>query len=97
MGCFGLVWFDALHPGKHFFSHVGMEPLLPGITSTFGGKYVLLKDRTRRPESGLNHRPLDPESEILNTRPPGPPMLVGCKTLIQQMISSFPKDGNSAT
>ena len=39
----GLVClFDAFRPGKQFFSHVGMEPLLPGsITSTFlGDKYV---------------------------------------------------------
>ena len=33
---FFLVWFDALCPGKQFFSHVGTEPTLPsGITSTF--------------------------------------------------------------
>ena len=43
-----------------------------GITSTFGGKYVLLRDTTRRPESGSNPRPLDPESEVLTTRPARP-------------------------
>ena len=53
---FGL--FDALHPGKQFFSHFGTEPPLPGYYQYFffffggggGGKYVLLKDTTRRPE-----------------------------------------------
>ena len=39
-----------------------------------GGKYVLLKDTTRRPEWGSNLRPLDPESEVLTTRPPRPRM-----------------------
>ena len=51
-----------------------------GITSTFclggGGKYVLLKDTTRRPEWGSNPRPLDPESEVLTTRPPRPRLLL---------------------
>ena len=34
---FGLVWFDAKHPGKQFFSHVGMEPPLPGYYQYFFG------------------------------------------------------------
>ena len=38
-----LVWFDALLPSKQFFSDVGG-----------GGKYVLLKGTTRRPEWGSN-------------------------------------------
>ena len=55
------------------FSYVGTEPPLPGYYRYFfGGKYVLLKDTTRRPELGSNPRPLDPESELLNTRPPRP-------------------------
>ena len=37
-----------------------------------GCQYVLLKDTTRRPEWGSNPRPLDPESKVLNTRPPRP-------------------------
>ena len=56
-----------------YFSHVGTEPPLPGYYQFFlGGKYVLLKDITRRPEWGWNPRPLDPESEVLTTRPPRP-------------------------
>ena len=43
-----------------------------GITSTFAGKYVLLKDTTRRPELGSNPLPLDPKSEVLTTRSPRP-------------------------
>ena len=45
------------------------------ITSTFlwgVGKCVLLKDTSRRPEWVSNPRPLDPESEVLTTRPPRP-------------------------
>ena len=74
-----LVCFDAYRPGKQFFSHVGTEPALPGYYQYFfffwggGGKYVLLKDTTRQPEWGSNPRPLDPESEVLTTRPPRPP------------------------
>ena len=46
-------------PVNNFFSHVGMEPPLAGYYQYFfffwgggggmGGKYVLLKDTTRRP------------------------------------------------
>ena len=45
------------------------------IASTLGGggKYVLLKNTTRRPEWGSNPRPLDPESKVLTTRPSPPP------------------------
>ena len=95
----GMFWFGLMLniPGNNFSVMLGRSHCFLGITSNFEGKYVLLKDRTRRPESGSNHRPLDPESEVLTTRPPGPLMLVGCKTLIQQMSSSFPKGGNSAT
>ena len=46
-------------PVNIFFSHVGTEPPLPGYYQYFfggrgGGKYVLLKDTTRRPEWGSN-------------------------------------------
>ena len=34
---FGLVWFDTYCPGKQFFSHVGMEPSLPGYYQYFWG------------------------------------------------------------
>ena len=55
------------------FSVIGMEPPLPGYYQYFlGGKYVLLKDTTLRPEWGSNPRPLDPKSEVLTTRPPRP-------------------------
>ena len=36
------------------------------------GKYVLLKDTTRRLEWGSNPRLLDPESEVLTSTPPRP-------------------------
>ena len=74
---FGL--FEALRPGKQFFSHVGTEPPLPGYYQYFFGgggmgvgKYTLLKDTTWRLKWGSNPRPLDPESEVLTTRPPRP-------------------------
>ena len=58
---------------------LGRSHCFLGITSTFffffwggGGKYVLLKDTTRQPEWGSNPRPLDPESEVLITRPTRP-------------------------
>ena len=94
-----LVWFGLMLniPVNNFSVMLGQSHRFLGITSSFGGKYVLLKDRTQGPEWGSNHQPLDPESEVLTTRPPGPPTLVGCKTLIQQMSSSFPKGSNSAT
>ena len=45
------VWVEALRPSQQFFSHVGMEPPLPGHYQYFsGGKCLLLKDTTRRPE-----------------------------------------------
>ena len=77
-------WFGLMLnvPVNNFFSHVGTEPPLPVYYQYFfffffffgggGGKYVLLKDTTRRPEWGSNPRPLDPESEVLTTRPPRP-------------------------
>ena len=46
-----LVWVEALRPSQQFFSHVGTEPPLPGYYQYFlGGKFILLKDTTRRPE-----------------------------------------------
>ena len=45
------VWVEALRPSQQFFSHVGMEPPLLGYYQYFlGGKCILLKDTTRRPE-----------------------------------------------
>ena len=81
----GSVWFGLMLniPFNNFSVMLGQSHRFLGITSTFGGKYVLLKDTTQRPEWGLNYQPLDPESEVLTIRPPGPPTLVGCKTLIQ--------------
>ena len=32
---FGLVWFDAKHPGKQFFNHVWTEPSLPVYNQYF--------------------------------------------------------------
>ena len=50
-----LVWFDALRLGKQFLI---FQSCWDGATASwvilvlFGGKYVLLKDTTRRPEWG---------------------------------------------
>ena len=45
------VWVEALRLSQLFFSHVGTEPPLPGYHQYFwGGKCILLKDTTRRPE-----------------------------------------------
>ena len=98
-GMFDLIWFGLMLniPVNNYSVMLGKSHHFLGITSIFGGKYVLLKDRTRQPECGSNPGPLDPQSEVLTTRRPGPPTSVGCKTLIrQQMSSSFPKGGNSA-
>ena len=60
------VWVEALSPSQQFFSHVRTEPLLPGYYQYFfGGKCILLKDTTRRPELGSNPRTLAPESDAL--------------------------------
>ena len=59
-------------PVNNFSVMLGRSHRFLGITSTFWGKYVLLKDTTRRPEWGSNPRPLDSESEVLTTRPPRP-------------------------
>ena len=61
-------------PINKFSVMLGWIHCFLGITSTFGGggKYVLLKDTTWRPELGSYPRPLDPESEVLTTRPPCP-------------------------
>ena len=50
---FGLVfvWVEALRPSQQLFSHVRTEPPLPGYYQyCLGGKCILLKDTTRRPE-----------------------------------------------
>ena len=57
-------------PVNNFSVMLGRSHRFLGITSTFGGKYAFLKDTTRRLEWGSNPRPLDPESEVLTTRPP---------------------------
>ena len=45
------VWVEALPPSQQFFSHVETEPPLPGYYQYFlGGKCILLKDTTRRPD-----------------------------------------------
>ena len=72
-------------PVNNFSVMLGRIHRFLGITSTFlllffwgggggggGGYYVLLKDTTRRPEWGSNPRLLDPESEVLITRPRRP-------------------------
>ena len=59
-------------PLNNFSVRLGRSHRFHGITSTFGGKYILLKDTTRRAEWVSNPRPLDPESEVLTTRPPRP-------------------------
>ena len=68
--------FGLIYAGKQFISHIGTEPPLPGYYQYFGGggggKYVLLKDTTWLPEWGSNPRLLDPESEVITTRPPRP-------------------------
>ena len=53
-----LLWFGLvlmLNVSVNNFSvMLGRSHRFLGITSTFGGKYVLLKDTTRRPEWGSN-------------------------------------------
>ena len=68
---------------NNFSVMLGRSHRFLGITSTFvcvcggGGKYVSLKDTARRPEWGSNPPSLDPESEVLTTRPPRPLNLLG--------------------
>ena len=75
-----ISFFTLNVPVNNFSVMLGRSHRFLGITSTFflsrgegGGKYVLLKDTTRRPELGSNPIPLDPESEELTTRPPRAP------------------------
>ena len=51
---FGLVWFGLMLniPVNNFSVMLGRSHRFLGITSTFGGKYVLLKDTTRIDPSG---------------------------------------------
>ena len=73
---------EMLNGKNAFFNHVWTEPSLPVYNQYFffffffffggGGGYVLLKDTTRRLEWGSNPRLLNPESEVLTTRPPRP-------------------------
>ena len=51
---FGLVCLMLNIPVNNFSIMLGRSHRFLGITSTFGGKYVLLKDTTRRPEWGMN-------------------------------------------
>ena len=65
-------WFELrLYDPVNIFSVMsGRTHRFLGITSTFlGGKCILLKDTTRRPEWGSNPQPLAPESDAL------PPLL----------------------
>ena len=63
---FRFVSFLLNRTSKQFFSHVRTEPPLPGYYQYFlGGKCILLKETTRRPEWEWNPRPLAPESDIL--------------------------------
>ena len=53
----------------------GSHPIL-GITSTLGGKYVLLKETARRPDWGSKQPPTSGSGvrgDKLTTRPPPPP------------------------
>ena len=51
---FCFVWIKALHPNQQFLSNVGTEPPLPGYYQYFlGGKCILLKDTTRRPQGRI--------------------------------------------
>ena len=60
-------WFGLMLnvPVNNFSVMLGRSQRFLGITSTFWGKYVLIKDTTRRPEWGSSPQPLDPESEVL--------------------------------
>ena len=67
------VWFVCLRINVlvHNFQSCLDEAIASRVLPVLlGGKYVLLKDTTRRPEWGSNPPPLDPESEMLTTRPP---------------------------
>ena len=72
---FGL--FEALRPGKQFFSHVGTEPPLPGYYQYFWWVNISCS-RTQHgdPSGARTPRPLDPESEVLTTRPPRPKQIL---------------------
>ena len=66
-------------PMNNFSVMLGRSHRFLSITSTFGGKYVLLKDTTRQPELDSNPGLLNPESEVLTevltTRPSRPPQV----------------------
>ena len=54
-------------------------------------RYVFLKDIIQRPEWGLNPRPLDPESEVLTSRPRRPGLRsnkekVSCRSVLENII-----------
>ena len=83
---FGLVCLMLNVPVNNFSVMLGRSHRFLGITSTFGGKYVLLKDTTRRPEWGSNPRSLNPESEVLTTRPPRPPANGQSHNRIEQVL-----------
>ena len=54
LGVGGMFWFGLMLniPLNNFSVMLGRSHRFLGITSTFGGKYVLLKDRTRFDSSG---------------------------------------------
>ena len=63
-------------PVNNFSVILGQSHRFLGISSTFQrvGKCILLKDTTGDPSGARTPppRPLDPESEVLTTRPPRP-------------------------
>ena len=58
---FGLM----LNVPANFSVMLGWSHRFLGIPVLLGGKYVLLKDTTRRHEWSSNPCPLDPESEVI--------------------------------
>ena len=75
----GMFWFGLMLnvPVNNFSGMLGRSHRFLGIASTLGGgggggEYVFLKGTTRRPDWGSNPRLLDPEFEVLTTRPSRP-------------------------
>ena len=87
-------------PVDNFSVMLGWSHRFLGITSTFfffggGGGGKLLKDTTRRLKWGSNPRPLDPESEVLTTRPPRPPLENVCHATCELFKYMYVQINNS--
>ena len=82
LGRFGLACLKLKITANNFLVIFGRSHSFLGITSSFFWQICLAQGHNMATRVGLEPRPLDPESEMLTTRPPHPFRKKGCKCTI---------------